>query len=247
MVLVKCLVCMRVIFGFKAKGSWMTSDWELRTDVAVTTLARRGHPMACVALFVHFLIWASLGLCSSKLKMIFAIGPTINLMNSTLGAEQLTSWIYFRLKHVCVSVSSWVEEGFAVEPLRHDLGAVLPLNDSGLGPKVRVTDHQKWELQPGRPPESEPNCPEKEPEWGLGVSTENPLRAFLNPPKKLVSFMTAFGAFVQWASRETPENSVRAEKRTCRFTYLKQGREKGHKSKQFMEFVPIRSQAIYLS
>ena len=36
-------------------------------------------------------------------------------------------------------------------------------------PKVRVT------------PESEPNCPEKGPEWGLGASTESPLKAFLNP------------------------------------------------------------------
>ena len=39
------------------------------------------------------------------------------------------------------------------------------------GPKV--TD-PIWELQPGRPPESEPNHPEKKPEWGLGDSTENP-------------------------------------------------------------------------
>ena len=41
---------------------------------------------------------------------------------------------------------------------------------------------QKSELQLGRPPESEPNHPEKGPEWGLGASTENPLKAFLNPP-----------------------------------------------------------------
>ena len=50
------------------------------------------------------------------------------------------------------------------------------------GPKVGVTD-QKSEIRPGRPPESEPNRPEKGPEWGLGASTENPLKAFLNPPK----------------------------------------------------------------
>ena len=30
------------------------------------------------------------------------------------------------------------------------------------------------EFELGRPPESEPNCPEKEPEWGLGASTEDP-------------------------------------------------------------------------
>ena len=43
--------------------------------------------------------------------------------------------------------------GLTVEP---------PSNDSGA-------------LQPGRPPESEPNRPEKAPEseWGLGASTEN--------------------------------------------------------------------------
>ena len=40
-------------------------------------------------------------------------------------------------------------------------------------PKVGVTD-QKSEIQPGRPPESEPNRPEKGPEWRLGASTENP-------------------------------------------------------------------------
>ena len=41
----------------------------------------------------------------------------------------------------------------------------------------------KSELQPGRPPESEPNRPEKGPEWRSGASTENPLKAFLNPAK----------------------------------------------------------------
>ena len=44
--------------------------------------------------------------------------------------------------------------------------------------KVRVTD-EKSELQPARPPESEQDRPEKEPESGLGASTENPLKAFL--------------------------------------------------------------------
>ena len=38
-------------------------------------------------------------------------------------------------------------------------------------------------LQPGRRPESQPNHSEKGPEWGLGASTESPLKAFLNPPK----------------------------------------------------------------
>ena len=43
---------------------------------------------------------------------------------------------------------------------------------------------QKVRVTAGRPPESEPNRPEREPESGLGASTENPLKAFLNPPKK---------------------------------------------------------------
>ena len=54
-------------------------------------------------------------------------------------------------------------------------------NDSDSDLKVRVTGQksevtdQKSELQPGRPPESEPNRLEKTPEWGLAASTENPL------------------------------------------------------------------------
>ena len=45
-------------------------------------------------------------------------------------------------------------------PPRNDSGANFPLNDSDSGPKVGVTG-QKSELQPGRPPSSEPNRPEK--------------------------------------------------------------------------------------
>ena len=56
---------------------------------------------------------------------------------------------------------------------------------SDLQAKVGVAD-QKSELQPGRPPESEPNHREKGPEWGLGAFTENSLKAFLNPPKLCV-------------------------------------------------------------
>ena len=52
-------------------------------------------------------------------------------------------------------------------------GRILQGNDSGFGPKVGVTG-QKWELQWGRPPESEPNRPEKEPESALGASAKNP-------------------------------------------------------------------------
>ena len=74
----------------------------------------------------------------------------------------------------------WIQEGFTAEPPRNDSGANFYLNDSGFGPKsqsyrpkIGVTG-QKSELQLGRPPESEPNRPEKGPEWRLGASTENP-------------------------------------------------------------------------
>ena len=74
----------------------------------------------------------------------------------------------------------WILEGFTAEPLRNDSGPNFQWNDSGLGSDVRVTGQKselqtkKSELQPGRPPESEPNRPEKAPELGLGASTENP-------------------------------------------------------------------------
>ena len=67
----------------------------------------------------------------------------------------------------------WIQEGFTAEPLRTDSGANFQWNDSDSGPKVGVTD-QKSEIQLGRAPESEPNRPEKGPEWGLGASTETP-------------------------------------------------------------------------
>ena len=76
----------------------------------------------------------------------------------------------------------WIQEGFAAEPLRNDSGANFQWNFKRFGfrpesqscrPKVGDTD-QKSEIQPGRPPESEPNRPEKGPEWGLGAFTEPP-------------------------------------------------------------------------
>ena len=72
---------------------------------------------------------------------------------------------YFRLK-----------KGFTAEPLRNDSGANFQWNDSDSGLKVRDTG-RKSELQTKSrrySPESEPNRPEKGPEWGLGASAENP-------------------------------------------------------------------------
>ena len=40
----------------------------------------------------------------------------------------------------------WTQEGFTAEPPRNDSGADFQGNDSGFGPKVRVTG-QKSELQ----------------------------------------------------------------------------------------------------
>ena len=40
----------------------------------------------------------------------------------------------------------WIQEGFTAEPPRNDSGADFQGNDSGFGPKVRVTG-QKSELQ----------------------------------------------------------------------------------------------------
>ena len=54
--------------------------------------------------------------------------------------------------------------------------------ESELQAKSRRYRGSKSELQQGRPPESELNRPEREPELGLGASTENPLEALLNPP-----------------------------------------------------------------
>ena len=70
----------------------------------------------------------------------------------------------------------WIQKGFTAEPLRNDSGANFQRNDSDSGPKVRDTG-RKSELQTKSrrySPESEPNRPEKGPEWGLGASAENP-------------------------------------------------------------------------
>ena len=70
----------------------------------------------------------------------------------------------------------WIQKGFTAEPLRNDSGANFQRNDSDSGPKVRDTG-RKSELQTKSrrySPESEPNRPEKGPEWVLGASAENP-------------------------------------------------------------------------
>ena len=70
----------------------------------------------------------------------------------------------------------WIQTGFTAEPPRNDSGENFQRNDSDSGPKVRDTG-RKSELQTKSrrySPESEPNRPEKGPEWGLGASAENP-------------------------------------------------------------------------
>ena len=81
-------------------------------------------------------------------------------------------------------------------------------------PKIGVTD-QESELQPGRPPESEPNHPEKQPESGLDASTGNPPEAFLKPPIGLQHPRPATGVSqalrarsVSGVSRECPSGCL---------------------------------------
>ena len=69
--------------------------------------------------------------------------------------------------------SGRAEEGFTVEPPRKSFGGGfsvewfgLRLKSQSYKPKVRVAA--------GQTPESESNCPEKEPEWGSSASAENP-------------------------------------------------------------------------
>ena len=84
-------------------------------------------------------------------------------------------------------MATWIQEGFTAEPPRNDSGSKfgemirVSARKSGLRAKSR-SYRPKVRAPVGRRPESELNRPEKEPESGLGASTENPLKAFLNPP-----------------------------------------------------------------
>ena len=84
----------------------------------------------------------------------------------------------------------WIQEGFTAGPLRNDSGANFQGNDSGFGPKVRVTG-QKSELQTksqsysGADPQN-PNriAQKRNPNRVSVLLQKTPLKAFLNPPKK---------------------------------------------------------------
>ena len=94
-----------------------------------------------------------------------------------VGAWRITSTVYLDSRRLyCRTPEKWFGGDFSVKWF-----GFRPESQS-YRPKVGVTD-QKSEIQPGRPPESEPNRPKTGPEWGLGASTETPLKAFLNPPK----------------------------------------------------------------
>ena len=74
----------------------------------------------------------------------------------------------------------WIQEGFTAEPPETWFGGRIlsqmiriQAQNSELQAESRSYG-QKSEIQPGRPPESEPNRPEMGPEWGLGASAENP-------------------------------------------------------------------------
>ena len=83
----------------------------------------------------------------------------------------------------------WIQKGFTAEPPRNDSGANFQRNDSDSGPKVRDTG-RKSELQTKSrrySPESEPNRPEKGPEWVFRCFYRKPpLKALLNPPNVFV-------------------------------------------------------------
>ena len=75
----------------------------------------------------------------------------------------------------CRTPETWFGGEFSVKWFGFRPKSELQAKSRSYGPKVRVT---AWQT-----PESEQNRPEKGPEWGLGVSTENHLKAFLNAPK----------------------------------------------------------------
>ena len=84
-----------------------------------------------------------------------------------------------------MSIFFWIQEGFTAKPPRNDSRASFSGKWFGFRPesqsyrpKVGVTD-QKSELQWGRPPESEPNRPEKKPRIGFRCFYRKPpLRVF---------------------------------------------------------------------
>ena len=83
----------------------------------------------------------------------------------------------------------WIQEGFTAEPPRNDSGANFHLNDSGFGPKVRVTG-QKSGLQAksqsySRADPQNPNriAQKRGPNGVQALLQKTPLKAFLNPDK----------------------------------------------------------------
>ena len=75
--------------------------------------------------------------------------------------------VIYRLINFWTMQGRWIQEGFSVEPPRNDSGGEFSVKCFGSGPKARVTGW-KSELRTkspscSRPPESEPNRPEKGP------------------------------------------------------------------------------------
>ena len=84
-------------------------------------------------------------------------------------------------------------------------GANFQQNDSDSGPKVRDTG-RKSELQTKSrrySPESEPNRPEKGPEWVQVLLQKTPLKALLNPPNMWTVFIGGGGglSFAEYKGR----------------------------------------------
>ena len=185
--------------GVSTRGARHSPVWEPfgRTDkiALITRLKKlnvcraRHNPEPRSEVWWRNLRWSFAGKCfwrfspakearksPSKLRRKLATIFAENFANFTLEIASAYIWV------------SWIQEGFTVEPPRNDSGANFHLNDSGLGPKVRVTD-QKSELQTKSQSYSwaDPQNPnriaqKRDPNGVEALLQKTPLKAFLNPP-----------------------------------------------------------------
>ena len=115
-------------------------------------------------------------LCSCFWKALFCKGQGCNETGNSLATPFSKGHINNALVYV-----RGIQEGITAEPSRNDLGAHFEWNDAGFSPKVRVTS-QSRSCRPkvGTYSQGEPQNPNRTaqernpPEWGLGVSAENP-------------------------------------------------------------------------
>ena len=165
---------------FQVGGGYKNPKKTRKKKTTSTTEIFPLWPPFCSAMkssaILHYFIYFLLGVCGTLIVAFDISGqrrarPCLQLS----GSGRLTC----HLKSSALEqggVCFWIQKGFTAEPLRNDSGANFQRNDSDSGPKVRDTG-RKPELQTKSrrySPASEPNRPEKGPEWGLGASAENP-------------------------------------------------------------------------